>query len=107
MSDTTPQTGLERASGQAEHRYERTVEDVVVEVLVQRRDDLGTTRSRARTVSLGTVTASEACHRTNHNVPIATATRTGPERTPLPPEARIESATGRGGAGVSRPRRSE
>jgi hypothetical protein len=84
VSDTTPQTGLERASGQVRHRAERTVEGVV-EVLVQRRHD-----------------------RTNHNrAPIASATRTGPERSPLPPGVRAEPATGRGGAGVSRPRRSE
>jgi hypothetical protein len=85
VSDTTPQTGVDRASGQVKHRPERTVEDVVVEVLVQRRHD-----------------------RTDHNrALIASATRTGPERTPLPPGVRAEPATGRGGAGVSRPRRSE
>jgi len=108
VSDTTPQTGLERASGQAEHRYRRTVEDVVVEVLVQRRDDWGTGPQPYADRLVGTVTTSDACRRTNYNSAlIATATRTAPERTPFLPEVRTEPATGRGGAGVPRPRRSE
>jgi hypothetical protein len=70
--------------------------EVVVEVLVQRQDDLGAIRKPC------------VGHRTsNDNELIVLATRTGPERTALPPGVRPEPATGRGGAGVDRPRRSE
>ncbi len=100
VADTTVQTGAKRASGQAEYRPERTVGDVVVEVLVQRRDDRGA--SPQPYVGFG------AGHPTDHNSAlIAMATRTGPERTPLLPEVRTAPATGRGGAGIPRPRRSE
>lgn len=162
MTDTTALLAVPHPAGAAEDGPKRTVEGVVVKVLVHRRDDRGmilepfasrcvragevhelvTTDSRdtrpgARVDRVGflgfaevtragvldrgdrvwvggrlvgTVLGFDGCHFPNHyNVLIATAEPlTGPDLGLLPETAvRFEPATGRGGAGVDRPRRSE
>jgi hypothetical protein len=162
VADTTVLLDVPHPSGQAEDGPERTVEIVVVKVLVHRRDDRGmnlepygsrcvpagevhefvtTDHRETRPGSridraaflgfaeitragvldrgdrvwigdrlVGTVLGFDACHFRNHyNVLIATAeTMTGSDLGLLPETAvRVEPATGPGGAGVDRPRRSE
>lgn len=162
MIDTTAVLAVPHPAGAVEDGPKRTVEGVVVKVLVHRRDDRGmslepfasrcvragevhelvTTDSRETRAGsrvdrvgflgfaeitragvldrgdqvwvgdrlVGTVLGFDGCHFPNHyNVLIATATPlTGPELGLLPETAvRFEPASGRGGAGVDRPRRSE
>lgn len=162
MIDTTALLVVEHPAGAAENGPKRTVEGVVVKVLVHRRDDRGMilepfasrcvqagevhelvttdvretgpgTRvdrvgflgfaeiTRAGVLDrgdqvwvgdrlVGTVLGFDGCHFPNHyNVLIATAQPlTGPDLGLLPETAvRFVPATGRGEAGVDRPRRSE
>jgi hypothetical protein len=163
VTETTTLLAVPHPAGAVEDGPKRTVEGVVVKVLVHRRDDRGmslepfasrcvragevhelvTTTDSGHTRAgsridrvgflgfaeitragvldrgdrvwfgdrlVGTVLGFDGCHYPNHyNVLIATAeTLTGPELGLLPETVvRFEPATGRGGAGVDRPRRSE
>jgi hypothetical protein len=132
VADTTVLPAVSHPSGQAEDGPKRTVEDVVVKILMHQETRPGSRIDRVAFVGsaeitlagvldrgdrawvgdrlVGTVLGFDACRFSNHyNVLIATAeTLTGSELGLLPETAvRIEPATGRTGAGLDRPRRSE
>jgi hypothetical protein len=132
VADTTVLLPVPHPSGQVEEVPERTVDGVVVKILMHLETRPGSRIDRVALVGFaevtragvldrgdrmwvgdrlaGTVRGFDACHFPDHyNVLIATAeTPTGPESDPLPETpVRFEPATGRTGAGLDRPRRSE